>query len=134
MFNLCRRVIQGEDVLSQIEEVPTRYESPKVEITIVSCHEFVYTLQPDPKDIEAMKEYQETADPITCIPEDIECAHDVESNLSLTNYQKGDYSLDTDLKSNMDLMRLPSFLLRLYMDYTGTSFAGVDVNDEGGKY
>ncbi|KAI4456505.1 peptidyl-prolyl cis-trans isomerase [Holotrichia oblita] len=125
------QVVQGEEVLSTIEQVPTRYEFPKSNISIVLCNEYQFQLKPDPQDVEDMAKYEQTADPIKYTPVDFECVDDVDSNISISKFLNGDYCLDTDLKSNMDMMQLPSFLLRLYMEYTGTCSPDLYAHDEG---
>ncbi|XP_018566105.1 peptidyl-prolyl cis-trans isomerase-like 6 [Anoplophora glabripennis] len=41
------QLIQGADILKQIEEVPTCYQSPKHSIDIVTCGELVFTESPE---------------------------------------------------------------------------------------
>lgn len=112
--------MQGEEVLRKIEAVPTRYQEPKQTINIALCSEYVHGEGVDAKDVKLISRYYERIDEESGLPKDvINPDDDVNSDFSMTRYKRGDYCLDTDLENNTDLLQLPSFLVRLYVEYTG---------------
>ncbi|GJQ73608.1 hypothetical protein Trydic_g13952 [Trypoxylus dichotomus] len=113
------QVVQGEEVLRQIEEIPTTYEAPNKTIKIVTCGEYTIPDAATLKHVDMVAQYYRNIDEETGLQEDISDIYDTDSNLSISRYKKGYYCLNSDLKTNLDLMQLPAFLLRLYMEYTG---------------
>lgn len=114
--------MQGEEVLRRIEAVPTRYESPKANISIPLCGEYKLGDIVSPKVVEATSRYFANVDKETGVPRDVVNIYEVDSNLSVTRYKQGNYCLSGDLKSNLALMQLPSYLLKLYEDFTGFDY------------
>lgn len=111
-----RQLVQGEEVLKIIENVPTHYESPKQEIKIVRCGEYTLSTEVEPteKSMQQLEKYLskvETKDDGTLVIKDEIDDRDVDSLTYETRLNEGFYCIDEDLKSHFPFLHLPDYLL-----------------------
>lgn len=87
------QLVQGVEVLTRIEEVPTYYEKPLDKIQIVECGKFALDLQPD-------NNYDKAINPsYQNLFVENEICDNVDSILNFSAYKAGKYCLKTDLQS-----------------------------------
>lgn len=101
------QLMHGANVLKQIENIPTTYESPKVDIKIINCGEFLLHESKSPENIEMISKYLIQSQPLTDTSPDPKDNDQFSDTLSVTKYKAGFYGLPTDNKSYGPIRMLP---------------------------
>lgn len=128
MINVFSQLLQGEEVLRAIEQVPTRYESPLKDIEIVNCGEFSLTegAMERPRELE---QYLDSVGSKAGLHKNVEDFRDVASVMAEDRFKLGMYTLETDNRSYFPFCHLPDYFV-CAMQYLEEP---VTVLEEGGK-
>lgn len=97
-------------MLQLLENIPTHYQAPTKNVTIIRSGEYGVEEKLIAKDAELLKKYLETKPELR---EDLIDPRDSPSESKELNYKRGFYFLCTDLKSNLPFLHLPDYLTYL---------------------
>ncbi|XP_057670055.1 probable inactive peptidyl-prolyl cis-trans isomerase-like 6 [Diorhabda carinulata] len=124
------QLLQGEEILRAIENVPTYYESPKYPIDIIMSGEVTLDGIPDyftSTDHPGYQSIQPTDD--MCYKDNYNMVPTT-SRFSITKFRHGLYSLETDMRNYLTFPQLPDYLMPR-IDKTGSEGSSTSTLDIG---
>ncbi|KAG5899053.1 hypothetical protein JTB14_000076 [Gonioctena quinquepunctata] len=108
------QLIQGADILKQIEEVPTQYESPIHPIIIAMSGEVTFDRTPDFLEPEELQEFRDRAPSVLLDNLIAQKSGDLTSSCSLFSERKfaqGKYCLHTDMRSYLPFLNFVDYMM-----------------------